>query len=60
MLFRSFYVGGYHSWLASNFQDISPEDLSAAANTIHRVLEIMKNLDITAHKEKRKEIEENE
>ena len=58
--YYDFYVGGYHSWLASNFQNISPEDLSAAANTIHRVLEIMKNLDITAHKEKRKEIEEHE
>ena len=41
-------------------QDISPEDLSVAASTIYRVLEIMKSLDITAYKEKRKEKEENE
>ena len=36
------------------------EDLSVAASTIYRVLEIMKSLDITAYKEKRKEKEENE
>ena len=58
--YYDFYVGGYHSWLAGNFQDISPEDLSVAASTIYRVLEIMKSLDITAYKEKRKEKEENE
>ena len=58
--YYDFYVGGYHSWLAGNFQDISPEDLSVAASTIYRVLEIMKSLDITAYKEKSKEKEENE
>ena len=58
--YYDFYVGGYHSWLAGNFQDISPEDLSVAASTIYRVLEIMKGLDITKKKKKRKEKEENE
>ena len=58
--YYDFYVGEYHSWLAENFRDISPEDFSVTVSTIHRVLEIMKGLDITAYKEKRKEIEEHE
>lgn len=58
--YYDFYVGGYHTWLAENFQDISSRDLTVAIDTIHQVLEIMNSLDITAYKEKRKEKEKNE
>lgn len=58
--YYNFYVGGYHSWLAGNFREISPEDLTVTADTIRRVLKIMNELDIHTYEMERKDEEKNE